>query len=115
MENDWKSSEIGGLDDAGADLATFKWTVSLAPRATRAAIDVATEVRTILQMLGYPNGCVPKSNVNETPFNVALHHHHTARLLYAVESNVVNIWYVAFEKIRSTSFWIPYLAIDDKS
>lgn len=48
MENDWKSSEIGGLDDAGADLATFKRTVSLAARATRVAIDEATEARTIL-------------------------------------------------------------------
>lgn len=48
MENDWKSSEIGGLDDAGADLAIFKRTVSLAARATRVAIDEATEARTIL-------------------------------------------------------------------
>lgn len=48
MENDWKSSEIGGLDDAGADLATFKRTVSLVARAMRVAIDETTEARTIL-------------------------------------------------------------------
>lgn len=64
MENDWKSSEIGGLDDAGADLAMFKVTVSLAASATRVAIDEATEVRTILQLLSYPNGHVPKLKIS---------------------------------------------------
>lgn len=50
MENDWKSSEIGGLDDAGADLAISSWTVSLAARAMRVAVDDAAKVRTILQL-----------------------------------------------------------------
>lgn len=48
IENDWKSREIGGLDDSGADLATFRRTVSLAARATRVAINDTTEARTIL-------------------------------------------------------------------